>query len=407
MPPSDKPLPLWDASRRADPHAFYAELRRDRPVLRATVPGRGAVWVVTRHADVAALLKDPRFSNDRRGSGVPSPFFGGLPMPRAIRCLSSTMVGADDPVHGRLRNIVGRAFTPRRIGELEGRVERIARELLDAVAPAGRMDLVSDFALPLPFTVIAELLGVPAEMRVEFRGRARLIVAPPRSLALRVALWMPRLIRFVGFFARLVAYRRRVPDDGLITALVAAEAEGDRLSPDELVAMVFLLFFAGHETTVHLIGSGTLALLDHPGQRDDLRADPELMPGAVDELLRFTSPVEALAMRYTRERVTIAGVELPPRATVMALISAANRDPDAFTDPDRLDIRRRDNRHLALGAGAHYCLGASLARLEARVAFSALLGRFPKLRLAIPRSEVDWREPGVLRGLRRLPVRWD
>lgn len=404
---SDKPLPLWDASRRADPHAFYAELRRDRPVLRATVPGRGAVWVVTRHADVAALLKDPRFSNDRRGSGVPSPFFGGLPMPRAIRCLSSTMVGADDPVHGRLRNIVGRAFTPRRIAELEGRVERIARDLLDAVAPTGRMDLVADFALPLPFTVIAELLGVPPEMRVEFRGRARLIVAPPRSLALRVALWMPRLIRFVGFFARLVAYRRRVPDEGLISALVAAEAEGDRLSPDELVAMVFLLFFAGHETTVHLIGSGTLALLDHPGQREALEAEPELMPGAVDELLRFTSPVEALVMRYTRERVTIAGVELPPRATVMALISAANRDPDAFADPDRLDIRRRDNRHLALGAGAHYCLGASLARLEARVAFSALLGRFPKLRLATPRSEVDWRDPGVLRGLRRLPVRWD
>jgi cytochrome P450 PksS len=400
-------MPLWDPSRRADPYGYYAELRRERPVFRATVPGRGAVWVVTRHADVAALLKDPRFSNDRRGSGVPSPFFGGLPMPRAVRTLSSTMVGADDPAHARLRSLVGRAFTPRRIAGLEGRVERIAEALLDAAAPRGRMDLIADFALPLPFTVIAELLGVPAAMRAEFRARVGAIMAPPRSLPLRVALWLPRLIRFVGFFERLVEHRRREPDDALISALVAAGREGDRLSPTELVAMVFLLFFAGHETTVNLVGNGTLALLDAPDQLAALRAEPALMADAVEELLRFTNPVEALAMRYTRATVRVGGVDIPPRSTVMALISAANRDPAAFAEPDRLDVRRRDNRHLALGAGAHYCLGASLARLEGRVAFSALLARFPRLRLAVPRSAVAWRDPGALRGLRALPVRWD
>ena len=404
---ADRPFPLWDAKRRADPYGFYADLRRDRPVVRATVPGRGTVWVVTRYADVAAMLKDPRFSNDRRGSGVPSPFFGGLPLPRAVRTLSSTMVGADDPVHARLRGLVGRAFTPRRVAGLDGRVRAIAAELVDRAAPRGRMDLIADLALPLPFTVIAELLGVPDVMRGEFRTRVRRIMAPPRALALRVAVWLPQLVRFVGFFERLVDYRRRVPDDALITALVSAEAAGDRLTPTELVAMVFLLFFAGHETTVNLIGNGTLALFDFPDEMAALRADPSLMPAAVEELLRFTNPVEAVAMRYTREPLTIAGVAIPARATVMALISAANRDPEAFPDPDRLDLRRRGRGHLALGAGAHYCLGASLARLEARVAFEALLDRFSRLRLDGPRDVVEWRDPGALRGLRSLPVRWD
>ncbi len=407
VPAADKPFPLWDAKRRADPYGFYAELRRDRPVVRATVPGRGAVWVVTRHADAAAMLKDPRFSNDRRGTGVPSPFFGALPVPRAVRTLSSTMVGADDPAHARLRGLVGRAFTPRRVAELDGRVRAIAAELVDGVAPRGRMDLVAEFALPLPFTVISDLLGVPEDMRAEFRARVRRIMAPPRSMTLRVAVWLPQLIRFVGFFERLVAHRRRMPDDALISALVAAEAAEDRLTPVELVAMVFLLFFAGHETTVNLIGNGTLALFDFPGEMAALRADPSLLPAAVEELLRFTNPVEAAAMRYTREPVTMAGVTIPARATVMALISAANRDPEAFPDPDRLDLRRQGRSHLALGVGAHYCLGASLARLEARVAFAALLDRFPRLRLDGPRDAVAWRQPGALRGLRSLPVRWD
>lgn len=407
MPATTAPFPLWDATRHADPYGFYAELRRDRPVVRATVPGRGTVWVVTRHADIAALLKDPRFSNDRRGAGVPSPFFGGLPMPRALRTLSATMVGADDPRHARLRGLVGRAFTPRRIAELEGRIHGLAGDLLDRAAPAGGMDLIADFALPLPFTVIAELLGVPHAQRTEFRRRVAGLMSPPRSIAFRLAVWLPQLIRLVGFFERLVTLRRRAPDDGLITALIAAEDGGDQLSGQELTAMVFLLFFAGHETTVNLIGNGLLALFDHPGEMARIRAEPALMASAVEELLRFTNPVEAVAMRYTREPVTIAGVDLPARATVMGLISSANRDPDAFPAPDRLDLGRRDNRHLALGAGAHYCLGASLARLEGRVAFAALLERFPNLRLAVPRDAVAWRTPGALRGVKRLPVRWD
>ncbi|RYB07700.1 cytochrome P450 family protein [Lichenibacterium ramalinae] len=407
MTAPDAPFPFWDEARRADPYAFYAALRRDRPVVRATVPGRGTVWVVTRYADVAALLKDPRFSNDRRGAGVPSPFFGGLPMPRGIRTLSSTMVGADDPRHARLRGLVGRAFTPRRIAELEGRIRAIASALLDRAMPAGRMDLIADFALPLPFTVIAELLGVPDDRRAEFRRRVGGLLSPPRSVLWRLGLWLPKLLRLVGFFERLVAMRRRAPDDGLISALIAVEDDGGRLSGQELTAMVFLLFFAGHETTVNLIGNGQLALFDHPDEMARLRAEPALMPTAIEELLRFTNPVEAVAMRYTREPVTLAGVALPARATVMGLISSANRDGDAFPHPDRLDLGRRDNRHLALGAGAHYCLGANLARLEARVAFESLMERLPGLRIDGPRDALEWRPPGALRGLRRLPVRWD
>ncbi len=407
MPDTDAPLPFWDPARRADPYGFYADLRRDRPVLRATIPGRGIVWVVSRYADVAELLKDPRFSNDRRGSGLPSPFFGGLPMPRAVRTLSATMVGADDPRHARLRGLVCRAFTPRRIADLGSRIEAIAAELAGRAAAAGQMDLVADFALPLPFTVIAELLGVPEAQRREFRRRVAGLLSPPRSIAMRLAVWMPRLIRLIGFFERLVAFRRREPDGALISALIAVEDGGQRLSAQELTAMVFLLFFAGHETTVNLIGNGMLALFDHPGELARLRGEPALMPNAVEELLRFTNPVEAVAMRYTREPLRIGGTDLPARATVMGLISSANRDPDAFPDPDRLDLSRRDNRHLALGAGAHYCLGANLARLEGRIGFATLLDRFPKLRLAVPRDTVRWRPPGALRGLESLPVRWD
>ena len=246
------------------------------------------------------------------------------------------------------------------------------------------MDLIADFALPLPFTVIAELLGVPDDRRAEFRRRVGGLLSPPRSVLWRLGLWLPKLLRLVGFFERLVAMRRRAPDDGLISALIAVEDDGGRLSGQELTAMVFLLFFAGHETTVNLIGNGQLALFDHPDEMARLRAEPALMPTAIEELLRFTNPVEAVAMRYTREPVTLAGVALPARATVMGLISSANRDGDAFPHPDRLDLGRRDNRHLALGAGAHYCLGANLARLEARVAFESLMERLPGLRIDGP-----------------------
>ena len=400
------PFQLWDPARRGDPYPFYAGLRRERPVVRAKVPGRGVVWVVSRYDDVVRVLRDPEFSNDRRGSGVPSPFFGGMWMPKAIRTLGNTMAFTDDPAHARLRGLVGRAFTPRRIEALEDHVQAVASRLLDGAAARGSMDLVAEFAVPLPLTVISELLGVPEDWRPLFRRRSQGIISPPAGLARRLAVWLPRMTRLVGFFEDLIAFRRRNPDDGLITALIAAEGGEDRLSHDELVAMIFLLLFAGFETTTNLLGSGVLALQDHPEQLALLRAEPGLMKGAVEELLRFTNPVEAVAMRYTRHEVRIAGTALPPRATVLALLSSANRDEGVFHDADLLNVTRTDNRHLAFGVGGHYCLGASLARLEGRIALSALLDRCPGLRLAVPRAALEWRDPGALRGLKALPICW-
>jgi cytochrome P450 PksS len=329
-------------------------------------------------------------------------------MPAFFRAMERNMLDLDDPDHARLRTLVHKAFTPRTVEGLRERTENIALALLDAMeeklAREGQVDLVSAFALPLPMTVIADLLGVPAADQHRFhRWSNRMVGAQGGTLKAMMA--VPSMMAFMRYMGEQFRQRRAEPRDDLLTALVEAEETGDRLSEDELLAMTLLLLIAGHETTVNLIASGTLALLQHPSQRARLQADPALMRPAVEELLRYTSPVETATERYAAEDVTLHGVTLPKGEMVLAALASANRDPAQFPNPDVLDIGRTPNRHLAFGQGAHFCLGAPLARLEGQIALGTLLNHFPNLTLAVDVDSLRWRPGMVLRGLQALPVR--
>jgi len=313
------------------------------------------------------------------------------------------MLDLDDPDHARLRALVSKAFTPRLIERLRGRIEALCEELLDDMKRKSGTDLVAGYALPLPATVIAELLGVPAEDHARFhRWSNRLVSVSSGRDMLRA---LPAALAFVRYLHKLVERRRADPQDDLITALIRAEEAGDKLSEDELLAMAFLLLVAGHETTVNLIASGTLALLEHPEQAEVIRHDPSLVKPAVEELLRYTSPVEMATERYAREDVEIRDTTIPRGGLVLAVLGSANRDERHFEDPDALDLARDPNRHLAFGrGGVHHCLGAPLARMEGQIALNALLRRFPAARLAMAPETLRWRRGLFLRGLERLPL---
>ncbi|MDQ3498963.1 MAG: cytochrome P450, partial [Actinomycetota bacterium] len=371
---------------KANPYPFYARLRAEAPVWRATLRDRRTAWLVTRYEDVARVLKDDAFAKDKLNAMDPEQRAKTPWVPGFLEPLERNMLDLDDPDHVRLRALVSKAFTPRLIERLRGRIEALCEELLDPIQRVrGRRngtDLVAGYALPLPATVIAELLGVPAEDHAKFhRWSNRLVSVSSGRDMLRA---LPAAWAFVRYLRKLVELRRADPEDDLITALIRAEEAGDKLSEDELLAMAFLLLVAGHETTVNLIASGTLALLEHPEQTEKLRRDPSLVKPAVEELLRYTSPVEMATERYAREDEEIGGTTIPRGGLVLAVLGSANRDERHFEDPDALDLARDPNRHLAFGrGGVHHCLGAPLARMEGQIALNALLRRFPGARLAI------------------------
>ncbi len=396
-------LRLNDPAIRADPYPTYARLRATTPVVAAQVPAMGHTWLVTRYDDVVRVLKDPLLSTDRLKSADAQRYELRW-IPRIFRVLADSMILQDDPDHARLRNLVHRAFTPRMVEQMAGRIRHICDELLDRAGARGNVDLIADFALPLPLTVISEMMGVPEADRLRFHGWSAKFLESTSGGTFSMLAQTPNGMRMMRFFQRLIALRKREPGDDLVSALVQAEAAGDRLSEDELLSMIFLLLLAGHETTVNLIGNGMAALLQHPDQTALLRAQPELIETTVEELLRFTNPVEHGTSRIAREAVEIAGVALPRGAHVLALISSANRDETVFAEPDRLDITRHPNRHIAFGFGMHYCLGAPLARLEGRIAIQSLVQRFPEMCLAVPPQRLRWRSSVAVRGLRELPV---
>jgi cytochrome P450 PksS len=388
---------------KADPFPFYARLRATAPVYPVTLPDGRSAWLVTRYDDVAAVLKDDRFAKDKHNALSPAQHAQQPWMPAFFRPLTRNMLDVDAPDHTRLRGLVHKAFTPRLVEQMRGRVQALCDRSLDRARGRGRVDLIRDYAQPVPTTVIAEMLGVPVADRHRFQrwSQALLLAGASRW---GVFLAIPHVWLFLRYVRRLIRARRALARDDLVSALVQAEEAGQRLSEDELVAMIVLLLVAGHETTVNLIASGTLALLQHPEQLERLRQDPSLMPSAVEELLRFTSPVETATERYARQEVTIAGVTVPRGGMVLAALASANRDERQFADPDRLDVARAPNRHLAFGLGAHFCLGAALARMEGQIALATLLRRAPGLRLAVDPGELHWRPGLVLRGLKTLPV---
>jgi cytochrome P450 PksS len=316
--------------------------------------------------------------------------------------MARNMLDLDGPDHARLRALVHKAFTPRLVERLQARIQTLADELLDRGWHDGRLELVGSYALPLPTIVIADLLGIPVSDRQQFHRWSSRMVS--MSTARDVLLAIPAAWLFLRYLRRLVARRRTRPSNDLLSALLRAEAAGDRLSEDELLAMVVLLLIAGHETTVNLIASGTLALLEHPDQLYRLRCQPDLIASAVEELLRFTSPLDIATERYVLEDLELAGVSIPRGSLVLAVLGAANRDERRFPRPDTLDLARAPNPHLAFGQGPHYCLGAPLARLEGQIAIGTLVRRLPELRLAVPPGALRWRRGVFLRGLERLPV---
>ena len=380
-----------------DPYPFYDRLQREAPLQ--LLPATGDWWA-TRYQDALAVLTDPRFIK-----GPPA----RLELPAAyahLPPLQSSLLMRDPPDHTRLRGLVGRAFTPRVVEGLRPRIGAIAADLLDQVTGRGHMDLMADFAFHLPAIVIAEMLGVPLGDRDRFKEWSRRIVLlldPTQPEEARQAGWKAQLA-LLDYFHQLVGARRRHPQDDLIGALLAAEAEGERLNAGEVLTMCTLLLTAGHETTTNLIGGGTLALLRHPEQLRLLRAQPELLPSAVEELLRFEPPVH-LDGRVAAVDVELGGQTIAAGQCVLAVIGAANRDPAFFRDPQRLDITRARNPHLSFGRGIHFCLGAPLARLETQIAFGELLRRLPDLALDLD-APPEWNPNIVIRGLTTLPVRF-
>jgi cytochrome P450 len=389
--------PLADPAVLADPHPALAAMRESGPVHRVDMRMGLPVWMVTRYDDVLAALSDPRLSNDpHHASALTEAMRGDF--------LSRSMIGTDPPEHRRLRRLVSKAFTARRVEGLRPRVQEITDALLDRISPRGSADLVAEFALPLPVTVIGELLGVPEADRDRFRTWTDEMLDRPFDYRSDMARVTASRERMHGYLGEMVAAKRAHPADDLLTDLVEATDEGERLNTQELLAMAFLLLIAGYVTTVSLIGNGTLALLRHPDQLDRLRADPSLVPQAVEELLRFDGPVNPGLTRYALEDLEIGGVRIPRGEMVLLAIAAADRDPDRFPAPDKIDVGSADPGHLAFGHGVHYCLGAPLARLEGQVAFAALLARLPDLALAAQPEQLRWTGGGILRGLRELPL---
>lgn len=366
-------------------YEYYEVLREQAPVYR----GRLAIikfHLLSRYDDCLALLKDPRFVRNRTTAtgGGRMPF----PMPKSLALLSESLIVEDDPAHRRLRNLVSKAFTPHAIDRLSTRIESLTHELLDRAEKKGTVDLQSSYCLPIPVTVISELVGLDPRDMPEFQRIMNVLTKGFSGWTLfRSLFWDLR--GAIRMMRTLIAKKRTHPGEDILTGLIHAEEEGDSLSEDELLSFVFLLVVAGYETTVHLITNGVVALLDHPEQLARLREQPELMGTAVEEVIRYRGSVQGTKLNYATENVRLHGVEIPRGTAVIPLLGAANHDPRAFEHPERFDIARSPNKHLGLGFGAHFCLGAQLARMETKIALTTLLARYPDLRLAVDRDQLE------------------
>ncbi|MFD5429425.1 cytochrome P450 [Streptomyces sp. NPDC127084] len=390
-----------------DPYPAYAWLREHAPVHRTRLPSGVEAWLVTRYTDARQALADQRLSKNPAHHDEPAHAKGktGIPGERKAE-LMTHLLNIDPPDHTRLRRLVSKAFTPRRVAEFAPRVQELTDRLIDGFAERGSADLIHEFAFPLPIYAICDLLGVPQEDQDDFRDWAGMMIrhgGGPRGGVAR------SVKKMRGYLAELIHRKREAPGDDLISGLIKASDHGEHLTENEAAAMAFILLFAGFETTVNLIGNGVYALLRHHEQRARLQTslaagDTALLATGVEELLRFDGPVELATWRFATEPLSIGGQEIAAGDPVLVVLAAADRDPDRFPDPDVLDLGRGDNQHLGYGHGIHYCLGAPLARLEGQTALATLLTRLPDLRLAVDPSDLRWRGGLIMRGLRTLPV---
>jgi cytochrome P450 len=384
-------LDLFDGAFWRDPYPAYAQLRDDAPVRRIE-RADGALWLISRYADVRAALVDPRLSKDWRYTLPPEQRAAHPATPIPM------MILMDPPEHTRLRKLVSRVFTLRRMEALRPRVQQVAAELIDGLKTGGPVDIMASYAFLLPVLVICELLGVPPTDRDRFAAWSNAMVDDETQDASMTA-----AANLHGYLSELIEVKRVQPDDALISALIE-DADDDQLTHDELVAMAMLLLIAGHETTINLIGNGLLALLTHPDQLDLLRRRPELLSSAIEEFLRWDSPIHSTPARFATEDVEYAGVTIPAGSVVILSLAAANRDPGRFDDPAELRVDRDSAGHAAFGHGLHHCLGAQLARIEGQEAIGALLRAYPDIALAADPADLAYRQSTLVRGLRTLPV---
>ncbi|GER85226.1 cytochrome P450 [Thermogemmatispora aurantia] len=401
----EPPLSLYhllDPEILANPYPLYHRLRREDPVhwdpfLHA--------WVVTRYADVITVFQ--RFSAQRTPTPEQLEAMGMQALTPLARVMVKQMLFLDPPAHTRVRSLAAKAFTPRRVAVLREHIRDIANSLLDRVQAQGYMDVIADLAYPLPAIVTAEMLGVPTEdwqQLTAWSADFAQVLGNFQHNPDRVAQTIRSLNEMTAYFRTAIREIERHPREGLIHAFLTAEIDGDRLSEEEIIANTIITMVGGQETTTNLIGNGVLSLLRHPDQLALLRADLSLIPSAVEELLRYESPSQHTA-RLAPEDTELGGKKIRKREAVIAVMGAANRDPERFPDPDRLNIRREDNRHVAFAWGSHFCFGAALARIEVQIAIELIVRRLPSLRLEpVP---LVWRENLGLRGLKSLPVSWE
>jgi cytochrome P450 len=394
---------IADPKFKANPYPFYAKLRAESPVFQVRLPDKQYAWLVTRYDDVVTVLKDDqRFVKNPRNA-MTQEQLKRLPwVPPMFKPLMSNLLDNDWETHARLRGLIHKAFTPSRVEKLQQRIGSLSNELIDGIKHRGQMDLIRDYALPIPLTIISEMLGVSKKDQDNFhrwtQGFVELSASRNMVAGIIAIVSITRLLR------RLFRERRANPQDDLITALIQAKEGSDQLNDDELLAMVFVLLIAGHETTVNLIGSGMLALMENPDQMALLRKQPELLKNAVEELVRYVNPVEQATERYAREDMTLHDVTIRKGEMVLAVVASANRDEQYFTSPETLDITRENNKHLGFGLGVHYCVGAPLARMEAQIAIQTLVACLPTLHLKTASESLQWRAGLTVRGLKALPV---
>lgn len=397
---------LFSPHFKADPFPTFARMRAEAPIHAHEAPDGTTIWYITRYEHVTAVLrddinfcKDPRNAFDGQESGK------NARRSSAHQRINENMLFSDPPDHTRLRSLVSQAFTPHRIQSLAPRVRTIADDLLKQVAPLGHMELIGSYALPLPVYVICDMLGIPETDRDSVADWSQAIISPG-SRNLNYSARKRKVRALTAYLEDMFAQRKTQPQDDLVTALVHAEEAGDRFSDTELSSMVALLLVTGHETTVNLIGNGTLALLRHPQQLALLLDNPALWPAAIEELLRYDGPVETSTSRWARQDVRFEGQAIKRGDQVRVVLTSANRDEVQFIRAHELDLQRKENKHLAFGLGIHYCLGAPLARLEGLIALRHLFAHLPQLRLANAEANLAWRSGVLFRGLERLDLQW-
>ena len=388
-----------------DPYPTYARLHEEGPLHYVDVGGKWAVWSVFSHAECSSIAKDPRLSAKRaRQMLLPLPLSRQPEFSELARMLGLWLIFMDPPEHTRLRKLLNKGFSPAAIEGLRPQVEAIVHGMLEPLQHGSDVDLMREFANPMPVRIILEMLGIPQDLRDTFVNWSRAIAVfrgNPNRTVEEARAAQDALIELTDFFRKTVAERRRNKGTDLISLLIDIEEEGEALTEEELYAQCIALLFAGHETTRNLIGNGMYTLLQHPQETAELRENPEIIRPAVEEILRFESPVQFTA-RVLKEDIEVCGQRIPKKWSILCMLGAANRDPKQFKDPNRLNLKRLNNQHLAFSAGPHFCIGSQLARLEGQIAILNLLQRFPQMKLTGPRPE--WASTFGFRGLKSLPV---